>query len=157
MYLRCRIKNCQQAYRTFRTVKDLNTHHAVFHRGILFKCPHCPKKLRTSSTARFHHYEHQAPRFNCNQCNRVFIHPSKLCQHTRVHIKQKLYKCFYGGCTKQYKHPQDLTRHVATHVGKIFECELCDYKSTQKRQLKRHIVLHSQDLKYKCSHCGTKF
>ena len=43
MYLKCRIKNCKQAYVTFKTARDLNTHHAIFHKNIVFKCHKCPK------------------------------------------------------------------------------------------------------------------
>ena len=75
---------------------------------------------------------------------------SKLQQHRRVHIKQKLYRCFYGGCTKCYKHPQDLNRHTASHFSKKLECPLCDYSSNQKRLLKHHSAVHQNTPHYTC-------
>ena len=67
---------------------------------------------------------------------------SKLQQHRRVHIKQKLNRCFYVGCTKHYKHPQDLNRHAAGHFSKKLECLLSDYSSNRKRLLKHHSAVH---------------
>ena len=66
-------------------------------------------------------------------------------QHPRVHIRQRICKCFYGGCNQQYKHPQDLKRHVATHTGKKYECDICDYSSGQKRLLKLHAAVHQNE------------
>ena len=73
---------------------------------------------------------------------KAFVFMSKLQQHRRVHIKQKHYCCFYGGCTKCYKHLQDLNRHTASHLSEKLECPLCDYSGNQKRLLKCHSTVH---------------
>ena len=107
-YLKCWVKNCQQAFRTFISIKALNVHHCIYHPNVLFSCRICPKKHQILSSVRFHKYEHQIPGYKCTTCNKAFIHQSKLRQHRRAHIQHKMYKCFHGGCDKQYKHPQDL-------------------------------------------------
>ena len=86
-----------------------------------------------------------------------FVFISKLQQHRRVHIKEKLYRCFYGGCTKCYKHPQDLNRHAASHFLKKLECPLCDYSGNQKRLLKCHSAVHQNTPRYTCKTCGVRF
>ena len=134
MYLKCCIKNCKQAYVTFKTVRDLNTHHSIFHKNIVFKCPKCLKQLQTPSSARFHHYEHCPPKYTCQNCNRQSIYKSKLDQHCQVHIWQRMYKCFHRGYDQQYKHPQDLMRHEATHTGKKYECDICNFTVVVKNE-----------------------
>ena len=142
LYLKCRIANCKQAYRSFHSVQALNVHHRIFHPRILFRCRFCPKIHHTPSSDTYHKYKHQQPTFSCPKCDRSFIFNSKLQQHRRVHIKQRLYKCFYGGCTRSYKYLQDLVRHANSHLSKKFECPLCDYTSDQKHLLKRHLAIH---------------
>ena len=43
--LKCRIKGCTLAYVSFKTYKDLNMHHHIYHPNILFKCPSCKKSI----------------------------------------------------------------------------------------------------------------
>ena len=89
-YLKCRVKNCQQAFRTFMSVKALNVHHHIYHPNVLFSCRICPKKDWTPSSARFHKYEHQIWGYKCTTCNKDFIYQSKLRQHRRAHIQHKM-------------------------------------------------------------------
>ena len=157
MYLKWHIKNCSQAFVRFKSVKDLEHPPCDFSPECLFKCPQCPKHLWTPSSARFHHYEHQPPKYTCQSCNLQFIYQSKLAQPRQVHIWQRKYKCFHRGCNHQYKHPQDLTRHAAAHIGKTYECDICDYSSNQKRMLKCHVAIHQSEPKFKCTQCGKGF
>ena len=157
LYLKCRVRNCKQAFRPFHSVKALNVHHRIFHAKTLFKYLICPKRHRTPSSVRFHKYEHQMPAFTCTTCNKSFVFNSKLQQHRRVHIKQKLYCCFHRGCLKCYKHPEDLNRHAASHFIKKLECPLCDYSTDQRRLLKHHSTVHQNTPCYTCKRCGAGF
>ena len=157
LYLKCRIANCKQAYRLFHSVQALNVHHRIFHPRILFRCRICPKMHCTPSSDRYHKYEHQQPTFSCPKCDKSFTFNSKLQQHRRVHIKQRLHRCFHGGCTKSYKHPQDLARHANSHLSNKFECPICDYTSDQKCLLKRHSAIHQTTPRYQYKKCGSGF
>ena len=157
LYLKCRIANCKQAYRLFHSVQALNVHHRIFHPRILFRCRICPKIHCTPSSDWYHKYEHQQPTFSCPKCDKCFVFNSKLQQHRRMHIKQRLYRCCHGGCTKSYKHPQDLARHANSHLSKKFECPVCDYTSDQKHLLKRHSAIHQTTPRYHCKKCGSGF
>ena len=157
LYLKCRITNCKQAYRSFHSVQALNVHHRIFHPRFLFRCRLCLKIHCTPSSNTYHKYEHQQLTFSCPKCDRKFLFNSKLQQHRRVHIKQRLYKCFHGGCTRSYKYLQDLTRHANSHLLKNFECPLCDYTSDQKCILKRHSTIHERIPRHQCKKCGSSF
>ena len=43
--LKCRIKGCSLAYVSFKSYKDLNAHHHIYHPNILFKCLSCKKRI----------------------------------------------------------------------------------------------------------------
>ena len=146
LYLKCRIVNCKQTYRSFHSVQALNVHHHIFHPRILFRCRICLRIHCTPSSDWYHKYEHQQPTYTCPGCDKSFVFNSKLQQHRRVHIKQRLYRCFHGGCTKSYKHPQDLTRHANSHLSKKFECLICDYSGDQKCLLKKDILQFTKQL-----------
>ena len=118
------------AYVTFNNVKDLNTHHQIYHGNMIYKCPQCKEAIATPSTWRFHRYCHKPMVHKCPDCYSRFVNISKLRQHHHKHFSQKMYRCFFGGCTKRYKHPQDLERQVT------FECKMCDKNFKQKHLLK---------------------
>ena len=156
-YLKCRIKGCTSAYVTYHSVCELNTHHRTYHAGITYKCQWCKKMLNTPTAYRWHMYGHGAQTFTCEKCSRTFVYNSKLRQHMRTHLKQKLFQCCYGKCTKKYKHPQDLACHTLTHTSKKFECELCDKVFKEKHLLRRHEAVHNPTNKYYCKICRKRF
>ena len=96
LYLKCRVRNCKQAFRSFHSVKTLIVHHRIFHAKTLFKCLICPKKHCTPSSVHFHKYEHQIPAFTCATCNKSFVFNSKLQQHLRVHKNKNCTTAFMG-------------------------------------------------------------
>ena len=156
--LKCRIEGCSLAYVSFKIYKDLNAHHHIYHPNTLFKCPSCKKGFTTPSTWKNHKYGCGRQKLHrCNSCNKRFLFSSMLRQHNRSHTCQKLFKCFHGKCQSRYKHPQDLERHIASHSADRFECEMCDKFFSQKRLLKRHLVVHSNICAYKCSNCKESF
>ena len=50
IYLKCRVRGCTLAYTSFKRLKDLNTHHRIYHPLIYYKCRHCRKRIYTPST-----------------------------------------------------------------------------------------------------------
>ena len=157
LYIKCRVKGCNLAYVTFNRVKDLNAHHQLYHPNSHYKCRQCKKTVHTPSTWRYHQYCQCLRLHKCGDCNKFFLFKSTLKQHHHSHISQRLFKCFHGGCYMSYKHLQDLSRHAAMHQQITFECDLCDKTFKQKRLLKRHEVVHTNDQPYQCPHCGQCF
>ena len=157
LYIKCRVKGCNLAYVTFNRIKDLNAHHWLYHPHLHYKCLQCKKIVHTPSTWRYHQY-YQHPRLQkYDDCHKLFLFKSTLKQHCHRHISQRLFKCFHGGCHMSYKHPQDLGRHAAMHQQITFNCDLCDKTFKQKRLLKHHEVVHTNDQPYQCHLCGENF
>ena len=129
---KCVVNPCN---RQFATVRDWNLHHHLFHRFYL-KCVECRKCFATPSSRRDHMYSHRAHQFKCTICNHSFYFLSKLQLHKTVHHKTKYYQCFGPKCCKTYKWKQDLIRHAKCHEEGQFNCDDCDFSSTERRLLK---------------------
>ena len=43
IYLKCRVRGCTLTYASFNRLKDLNTHHRIYHPTIYYKCRQCRK------------------------------------------------------------------------------------------------------------------
>ena len=157
LYLKCRVRGCTLAYTSFKRLKDLNTHHRIYHPLIYYNCRHCRKCIYTPSTWRFHQYCQRPKLKKCTICNKFFLFESTLKQHRRSHSKIKMFRCIFGRCSQSYKHPQDLNQHVASHQDITFNCELCDKTFTQRCLLKRHEVVHTNLLTHVCGHCSKGF
>ena len=142
--------------RQLATVRDWNWHHQLFHRFYL-KCVECRKRFATPSSRRDHMYSHQAHQYKCTICKHSFYFPSELQLHKTVHHKTRYYQCFRPNCGKTYKWKQDLTHHAKSHEKERFNCESCDYSSTEKRLLKRHVLIHSLKKTYHCVHCNKRY
>ena len=150
---KCVVNPCN---RRFATVRDWNRHHQLFHKTYL-KCSECRKRFVTPSSRRDHMYSHRTHEYKCSICKRTFYFPSELQLHRTVHCKTKYYRCQEPDCDKIYKWKQDLTRHVKSHEKVRFSCEQCNYSSTEKRLLKRHVLSHSLKKTYYCAHCHKRY
>ncbi|CAI2362216.1 unnamed protein product [Moneuplotes crassus] len=73
------------------------------------------------------------------------------------------YDCTYAGCKKLFRTARARTRHIRLHFKfRPYQCHLCSKQYTQKVNLKKHLLKHSQpDLEarrvYECNHCDKKF
>ena len=140
----------------FSTVRDWNNHHRNFHKTTL-RCSDCCKGFRTPSACRDHVYMHKQQQFTCRKCNKKFCFPSSLQVHVISHLKSRLHKCFAAGCKKVYKYKQDLLQHIKQHECMSYECDQCDYSSSEKRLLKWHMVQHSEKKLFRCTKCSKKY
>ena len=90
-YLKCRVAACPLAYITFNTVKDLNTHHTLYHPNIMYKCKNCNTTVMTPSSWKYHKYCQKPKLVVCDICSKKFTCSSRMRQHRRSHMMQKHY------------------------------------------------------------------
>jgi len=62
-------------------------------------------------------------------------------------------------CNKQFKRKNYLHNHVKhLHLKeKIFSCDICDYTSSKKGHVKRHMLTHTGVKAYRCEYCDLRF
>ena len=79
-------------------------------------------------------------KIECNVCFKMYENESKLKEHKR---KNHQGEALCDLCQAKFKSITALRIHIKSkHEGVRYKCHLCDYKATQKGDLKRHIERH---------------
>ena len=137
------------------SVRDYNQHYLDNHPPT--PCPHCPRLLSSPSTMAKHKYSHDEIMYECENCGRGFTFKSQYNSHRRVHLKIQGYVCFKANCGQRFKRESELNAHLKAHTSKPISCEYCDYKNTDKRNVRAHMRVHSDELPFFCILCGKRF
>ncbi|XP_052741016.1 zinc finger protein 84 isoform X2 [Bicyclus anynana] len=67
----------------------------------------------------------------------------------------KVYSC--ETCNYRTSHKNNLQKHIRTHSGeKPYSCEICNFKTSRKNNLLMHIKTHSDEKPYSCEICNYK-
>lgn len=134
---------CDECAKAFSDKRDLAAHVDSIHRGLKpFECNYCDYKCARKKNLKVHiiniHGEKgvrpMKPSYECGQCGHVAKHRRLLEQHIRS---------------------------VHEITVKEFQCGLCDYKSSTKLSVDRHMQSHTKERRSltagECSMCGEAF
>lgn len=89
----------------------------------------------------------------CCFCKKVFSTRKTLKTHLiGVHKKAPPLCCDL--CSKFYNYKILLEKHMKIHCEKPFTCNICDFKTVHKAELKSHKMTHEP--KYQCNICNKK-
>ena len=97
---------------------------------------------------------------NCEECDFSTRFQNKMKAH-KVTVHTELRKCKF--CPYQTRFKLTLQRHKKTeHPQKNYNCESCDYKTTNKAKLQIHLQIHltaeqMQSIFCVCDECGQSF
>jgi len=139
----CKFK-CKFCGKIYTTKNGLD-YHIVLHKGIYpFKCGHCNKRFKSSSTMHRHvNCVHKRLKpLKCKECAKSFHQKSNLRKHLDSHYGIRKFKCYI--CSKAFFQNAHLKNHLATHTGiKQFSCTICNQKFAKQYCLDRHTrVVH---------------
>ena len=159
-------KNVESRKRTFKcsecdvvkkTIKELNAHHEESHNPQI--CGVCGKLFKLASSLARHMYEHNKPKFNCDQCDFMCQFGSELTTHKIVHRKNPSHQCMKVNCGKWFMRKWDLKLHLQKHDGVRHTCDHkgCTFYADTKKQLNEHRKKHSDDHRHICTQCGKGF
>ncbi|KAL4714839.1 hypothetical protein ACJJTC_002698 [Scirpophaga incertulas] len=96
-------------------------------------------------------------RLFCEPCGLKFATKKLLEEHREsLHDKDdKSWVCEV--CGKVFIHRGSLTSHVRSHLPPRFGCDQCDYKTWNKYDLNKHILIHKGEKLYQCQYCSQSY
>ena len=138
------------------TRKMLNVHFKSTHDKLF--CEECGQMFATPSALNRHMYIHtKEDQLKCSRCDETFPFPSDLKIHMVKHLKVPGFQCRYGDCGKWFKHKGECDKHARTHTAADLKCDQCDYITKDIRNLRRHMMCHSDKKKLSCGNYGQLF
>uniref|UniRef100_A0A8C2Z7T4 Zinc finger and BTB domain containing 49 n=2 Tax=Cyclopterus lumpus TaxID=8103 RepID=A0A8C2Z7T4_CYCLU len=120
-------------------------------------CEECGKIFKHPSNLELHKRSHTGEKpFQCNVCGRYFSQAGNLQTHLRRHSGEKPYICEL--CGKSFTASGDVHRHKVVHTGeKPHLCDICGRGFNNLSNLKEHKRTHTTDKTFTCDQCGKSF
>ena len=145
--------SCLHCNKHFESLQYLNKHHRQNHPPV--SCDVCSRTYDTPNSLIRHSYTHLSGNHQCNQCQESFHFKSKLESHKNIHSNRR-FQC--NKCDRSFIRNSDLNAHLDTH-GKKWKCSFkgCTKECADKRYLSTHMKTHSNELKYQCRMCNSRF
>jgi len=132
---------CQQCEKRFLYPKDLTSHVRAQHERS-HKCEICQEKFLKWTAYRTHKAKEHPKVFKCAKCPRQFKTKHEFLVHkSTVHSDERsVFQCTYEACDKKYFFEKNLKVHIQVdHEGLRFPCQKCDSVFKAKITLKRHV------------------
>ena len=155
--VRSRTFRCQTCKYICHSERERNQHHKDNHCPL--SCAVCSEVFNTPSGLHRHKYRHTDLKFTCESCGENFPFESQLKDHWVKHLSIRGHSCFSKDCGRSFKNKSSLIRHLKEHEGKEYQCpeDGCPYSSNTERNLKAHMINHTDTHPYSCLHCGQAF
>uniref|UniRef100_A0A5F9DSN0 Zinc finger protein X-linked n=1 Tax=Oryctolagus cuniculus TaxID=9986 RepID=A0A5F9DSN0_RABIT len=146
---------CDICLLTFSDTKEVQQHALIHQESKTHQCLHCDHKSSNSSDLKRHiisvhtkDYPHK-----CDMCDKGFHRPSELKKHVAAHKGKKMHQCRH--CDFKIADPFVLSRHIlSVHTKDLpFRCKRCRKGFRQQNELKKHMKTHSGRKVYQCEYC----
>ncbi|XP_067627902.1 zinc finger protein 431 [Eurosta solidaginis] len=162
---------CPKCLRCF-TSRDKVIKHAEYeHSNIIYStavrirkhvvCNKCDKKYELSQRKRHElRCDGKMKTYQCKICNEIFANRTKLMNHKReMHSfdpqADSPFRCEICGNT--YRTRIQLRFHVKRHDARNFKCNQCNRTFIRHHDLKKHQLIHTGELPYKCDICSASY
>ena len=160
----CTYDGCDGKY---TTQEGLYRHMKSHTMKMEFKCTYegCDKVFRAKVSLNEHiNSKHtKSKQWHCEWpgCDYTTYLPTKLSQHSVVHITDYKFVCDYNDCNAKYKTKKDLTNHKLRVHDKVrrFTCSWpgCTFTVFNKQGLKKHELIHTGEKPFACDWPGCQY
>ncbi|XP_075976572.1 uncharacterized protein LOC142976881 [Anticarsia gemmatalis] len=159
--------SCNKCNKTFLVEKKFLKH--LQSHDLPLQCNVCQKSYKSQACLDKHLAKHSKDQ-TCGLCNQHFESNSLLLDHVLIeHASSKvkveneaqetMLQC--PDCDLTFSKQRSLSMHMRRHKNKNnkkeFICDTCGKVFSMKHQLKRHVVLHSEEKPYSCSKCSKSY
>ena len=153
---------CDKCEKKFGYAKDLQKHQENIHSGSYFFCDQCSKVYKNKQIFDSHLKTHESgyikPIYNCELCFKSLTTKYSLAVHMKtVHLGQKkVYLCQI--CGKKFSQRSSYKQHCNAHNGiKPYKCDICDKAFVYHKSLKEHKFMHDSIRRFTCVFCDKAF
>ena len=154
---------CDNCNRKFVN-KNSFIRHNLKHAGDKHQCSVCEfKSGLVTGIEKHQRVEHPDVSLNCEDCKYFTFSNDNLRMHLKYEHKNiRKYKCEDCSFVSGYKCALDVHKR-GMHDNVRHKCEMCDYETTYKGNLQKHIITHQADKgvkavkKVKCTECDLMF
>ncbi|CAG7834902.1 unnamed protein product [Allacma fusca] len=151
---------CTCCQKKFKTKLNINYHEFCAEgKKKPFICDVCGNGFITKTHYEYHLRTHtgELP-FECTICSRRFNQKAKVTRHMKSHSGDKPHPC--SKCNKAFRWKWKLALHEKIHNGSNnlpYRCDDCGLGFTNKKDYRRHQLIHTCERPYKCDVCGSSF
>ncbi|XP_044727321.1 gastrula zinc finger protein XlCGF57.1-like isoform X1 [Chrysoperla carnea] len=153
---------CTKCKKIFSNIYKLKRHKLTHSTKRMIPCRRCDKSFADKPTLKCHIKEvHESVRkfVTCHICGKL-IQKKSLRNHLMTHNERKDITCDI--CSKTFinelsfkthiKHMHENQKPARNHL-----CSICGWASTAPYQLRRHLLIHTNERPFKCDHCDKAY
>ncbi|KAL7295172.1 hypothetical protein TKK_0011480 [Trichogramma kaykai] len=149
---------CSYCGKRFKMKVDVTAHIKMQHEQTPHICDVCGKVVGSANALHIHQKrEHFQPEFQCHLCRRRMVSQENLDDHmVRQHMNAPKYQC--EQCGKIFGQPCKLKQHMRTHTGeRPHTCHKCGKSFARRSVFRQHMLIHTGQRPYVCDICGKSF
>ncbi|XP_055543870.1 zinc finger and BTB domain-containing protein 17-like [Wyeomyia smithii] len=149
--------SCPKRFASVRRQREHAQTHLPLEQKLVHSCQFCDKKFcQMTSVVKHIQAVHVGERpYICEECGKDFAFKELLKNHQTTHSDER--NCICPQCPKAFKNMPALRMHIDTHSDTQYVCSQCSLRLNTKRTLKRHMVVHSDQKRFKCQYCDNEF
>ncbi|XP_039762453.1 zinc finger protein 583-like isoform X4 [Pararge aegeria] len=152
---------CNSCSKIFRKYSYFAQHYRQVHlrqRPKLRSCNLCDVKVPDHMRAFHMDEKHGLPAPYCAACGKKFAFPFQVLRHQKFHhMGESEHRCEL--CKVACVNRSKLVEHKRTHEPdyRPFRCEICNKTFRWQKNLKTHMMIHTNSKPHVCKHCSEAF